>query len=265
MLPSGNPSKRPRAKEGNTLFARIADPAAHKDGSEQNYYFTRAYRLKAVNKNFEEQEPYVGYRPGICPEDGETQEEYQQRVNRYTSDYQSHLEWEQQRLVSVYVKAIARSVAPTSVWIDLSAFDQSRFSLESGDVPAVLTRTLVHNLESESWINVTKEWTNLTEDVKEEIASAVEIIAKQASEEDARVLRADCIPNKNVWSAEVGFDKVKAAFLDLDLDLCDVQDDLDDCSDDDARVGVLLRWMDKESLDDEWKEDLSAALLARHL
>lgn len=58
---------------------------------------------------------------------------------------------------------------------------------------------------------------------------------------------------------------MKSAFLDLDLELCDVQDDLDDCSDDDARVGVLLRWMDNESLDDEWKEDLPAALLTRHL
>ena len=186
--PSGNPSKRPRADEGNTLSA------AHKDGSEQNYYFTRAYRLNAVNKKFEEQEPFVGYRPGLSPADGETQEEYQQKVEQYACDYRSYLEWEQQRCVSVYVKAIARSVAPTSVWIDLSAFDQSRFRLESGDVPVVLTRKLVCNLES--WINVTKEWTNLTDDVKEEIAFAVEKIAKQASEEDARVLRADCIPKR---------------------------------------------------------------------
>ena len=65
--------------------------------------------------------------------------------------------------------------------------------------------------------------------------------------------------------ASATFDKVKSVFLDLDLDIRDVEDNLDQCEHDDERTGVLLRWMNHSSYSDEWKEELPAELLARHL
>lgn len=63
----------------------------------------------------------------------------------------------------------------------------------------------------------------------------------------------------------VTYSDVIKIFHALDLDWSDVEETIETCEDDDERIGVLLRWIDSQSYDSEWKGDVAASLLEEHL
>ena len=61
------------------------------------------------------------------------------------------------------------------------------------------------------------------------------------------------------------YEKVVEIFYEKDLIWADIEENLDDCQTIDEKIGVLLRWIESQSADDEWKADLADELLEEHL
>ena len=55
-----------------------------------------------------------------------------------------------------------------------------------------------------------------------------------------------------------------ASFRSCDLNWDDIKENFDQCETDSERVGVLLRWMDQQCCDEEWKENFPKELLEEH-
>ena len=55
------------------------------------------------------------------------------------------------------------------------------------------------------------------------------------------------------------YEKVLAVFQNMDLDWEDISENIDQCSNDEERIGVLIRWMDARAWDEEWKVDVLEA------
>ena len=61
------------------------------------------------------------------------------------------------------------------------------------------------------------------------------------------------------------FAEIRALFLSLDLDLADVQDNLDAAGTEDAKIGILIEWINHQAYDEEWKQSVDPTLLAKHM
>lgn len=64
---------------------------------------------------------------------------------------------------------------------------------------------------------------------------------------------------------QIMYEKILSLFYEKDLDMRDVAEHVAECSCDSERSGVLLRWIDHQSYDDEWKSEVDPALLELHL
>ena len=61
------------------------------------------------------------------------------------------------------------------------------------------------------------------------------------------------------------YEKVVEIFNEKDLIWGDIEENLDECQTVDDKIGVILRWIQSQSADDEWKEELADELLEEHL
>lgn len=61
------------------------------------------------------------------------------------------------------------------------------------------------------------------------------------------------------------YEKVVEIFYEKDLIWGDIEENVDACQTIDDKIGVILRWIESQSADDEWKEELADELLEEHL
>ena len=64
---------------------------------------------------------------------------------------------------------------------------------------------------------------------------------------------------------KIAYERVLSLFYEKDLDIRDVQEHLDACEGDGDRIGVLLRWIEHASYDDEWKSFFSSSMRKKYL
>ena len=69
----------------------------------------------------------------------------------------------------------------------------------------------------------------------------------------------------NEKTVENVLSQVWSIFVDQDLDFADVQDNYEQSDTDAEKIGVLLRWIDSQSFDDEWKEEISPSVLKKYM
>lgn len=58
--------------------------------------------------------------------------------------------------------------------------------------------------------------------------------------------------------------RLRQTFVDADLDWRDIEDNYASCETDYARIGVLLRWIDQQCHDDEWKDAIPKEVIQEH-
>ena len=61
------------------------------------------------------------------------------------------------------------------------------------------------------------------------------------------------------------YTKARRLFFEHDLDWNDISENIDECTHDEERIGVVLRWMDSQCIDDDWKEYLPSAVINKHI
>lgn len=66
---------------------------------------------------------------------------------------------------------------------------------------------------------------------------------------------------KSDGQMSVEYAKVLSLFHAKDLDWSDISDNIDQCGCDTDRIGVMIRWIDQQSYDDEWKVELPASVI----
>jgi len=59
------------------------------------------------------------------------------------------------------------------------------------------------------------------------------------------------------------YGKCVELFYEKDMDWCDVAEAIGECPSDGDRTDVLVRWIDSQSYDEEWKEEVPMCVLTR--
>ena len=65
--------------------------------------------------------------------------------------------------------------------------------------------------------------------------------------------------NKSLYSS------MTELFYEKDLDWRDIADAIEECQSDDDRVDTIVRWIDSQSYDDDWKSNVPVSVLDRCL
>lgn len=66
-------------------------------------------------------------------------------------------------------------------------------------------------------------------------------------------------------SSSTLYEKARNVFLSLDLDINDILENLNSCTSDDERVGVMIRWIESQAYDEEWKNAFEEGEIAQYL
>ena len=70
---------------------------------------------------------------------------------------------------------------------------------------------------------------------------------------------------KNPLDVAALYERVKDMFFRKDLDWQDIADTIDNAESDAERIGILLRWIDTQSYDEEWKVELGAETVGKFI